>query len=125
MTYAATLGGWAGKTALGDNRAIALASPAANDSVTMFWTNTAITVSSLLAVVSGTTPSVTFSVYSGTDRSGTGNTVILNSNVCTNTTGGFIPGTLGSTAIAANSFVWVYINAVSGTVSEFSLTMRL
>ena len=124
MSRAYDLGKWGGKTALGESRNITLTVPQVGDNFVLFWTNTALTLASSIATVRGTSPSVTFSIYSGANRDGTSNNIMLNSNVCTNTTTGFIPGAYTNTAIAASTFVWVYISAVSGTVDEFNLSLR-
>ena len=104
---------------------ITILDPVNTDSVTMFWAPGALTIAEFKAVVRGSTPSVTASIYSATDRTAT-TTTHINANVFANaTTGNLIAGaSMTSTAIAANSFVYINITAVSGTVNEFHGTLR-
>ena len=100
------------------SKSITILDPINTDSVTIFHTRDALTVSTVRAVVRGSSPSVTFSIYSATDRTAT-TTTHLAANVCSNTTTGNTLTSFGSTAIAANSFVYLTVTAVSGTVNEF------
>lgn len=73
------------------------------------------------AVCVGTTPSVTWTLRSDTDRSATG-TAEVTGQVTTNTTTGDLV-TVGTT-IPANSFLWLETTAVSGTIAEIHFTFR-
>lgn len=114
------------KTQITETKAITVESPTASEDIAMFYTNIAITVAEVRSVVRGTTPSVSFTIRHGTDRSGTGNTVTSTPMTCTNTTSGLSTTvfTGGDPTIPAGSWVWLETTATSGTVEEFSVTIR-
>jgi hypothetical protein len=103
-------------------KAISIPSPQAGDNFTMFWTNTAITLQEIRTVVQGTTPSVDASFFWGTSR-GTGTTISANV-ITTNVTNGNTLTSFSNSTPAAGSFLWITINAVTGTVSEYHATLR-
>jgi hypothetical protein len=70
----------------------------------------------------GTSPSITFSLSSGGDRT-TVTTNNVNGQTVTNTTTG-TSVTLANTAVSANNFIWLRITAISGTVTEAHFTIN-
>lgn len=112
----------AGGAATDLHRVMTIESPLVDDDVGWFFTDVAITLTKLAAVVVGTsTPSVTWTVRHSTDRSLTGNEVVTSGSTTTNTTTGQIITTFNDATIPANSWVWVEITAVSGTVSNLQI----
>jgi hypothetical protein len=118
-----TAGGGGGSTGTAAPKAICIPSPEANDSYTLFFTDTSITLTQIMTLVQGTsTPSVTATFYYGSNRSS--GTVIQSGIVTTSTTTGNSQTSFSSGTISANSFVWVTLTAVSGTVAEYSATLE-
>lgn len=116
--------GYTGSVGSPSPRAIAIASPSSTENVTFFYTPTQITLSSLRAVVRGTSPSVSFTVRWASDRSLTGTEVVTGGSTVTNTTTGLSVTTFNAGTISAGSWVWVAITATSGTVTEFHLSVN-
>lgn len=104
-------------------RSMMIVEPQINDNITFFYTSPELSIASIRAVIVGTeTPSVTYSVYSGSNRSTVVDTHV-DAAVLTNTTSGAL-ATLVDTVIQSNSWVWVVISAVSGTVSSVSVNLE-
>lgn len=101
-----------------------IVAPTSTDSFTLFWSNSALTLAEIRSVVSGTSPSTTFTIYTGNDRSGASNTVIQSGIVCTNTTSGNVQTSFSNNTVQANSFVWITVTAVSGTVNDINVSLR-
>jgi hypothetical protein len=87
----------------------------------LFFTNTSITLSQIRTVVLGTTPSVNATFSYGTSRA-TGTTIQANI-LTTNVTNGNTQTSFTNATVPANSFVWVTLNSVTGTVSEYHATL--
>jgi hypothetical protein len=103
-------------------KALTIFGPSGSENVTMFYTSVAITLSNVRAVVNGTSPSVTYSVKYGSNRSSAAGTLV-NAAVVTNTTTG-VNATLTATAIPAGSWIWIETSATSGTVNYLSISME-
>lgn len=96
--------------------------PGSGDTPTLFYTNAITTLSKITSVVVGSSsPSVTWNLKHATDRSGAGTDLISGNVTTTNTTTGATNNTFTGT-IPANSFVWLNIVSVSGTVEQFHIT---
>lgn len=104
-------------------KSMTLTTPTNADNVTIFFTPEAITITSVRAVVVGSSPSVTYNVKYSTDRSAAGTSVTTAPAATTNTTTG-VEATLDNTAVAANSYIWLTTSAKSGTVSDINVTVR-
>jgi hypothetical protein len=102
------------------NKNITVEEPDNAENITWFYTGDAITIDSLEFVLVGSaTPSVTISLYHGTNRT-TG--TLIDTNTITNTTTGTTVTTITDATIPANSFVWVVTTAQSGTVDSMHIT---
>jgi len=99
-----------------------LEAPTATDDITVFRTDVAITVQEVIAVSSGTTPSTTYQLKFGSDRSAAGSNLTL-SGITTNTTTGDI-ATISNANIPANSWVWFESTAASGTNVILTIDIR-
>lgn len=98
----------------------------ADTKVVMFYTSTSLTITKMEAVLpSGTnTPSVTFNIRHGSDISLTGTALVTGGTTVTNTTNGLAVSSFNNATIAANSFVWLDVTAVSGTVPGLSVSLE-
>ncbi len=99
--------------------------PTALDSIDMWQTQVAITVSSLKAVLRGTaTPSVTYNIKFGTDIS-SATSVFTSDITCTSiTTGCSNNSGFNDATIPAGSFIYIVVTAQSGTVKSIGLTLN-
>jgi len=114
--------GAAGPTGPMGPKSITIAYPASTENITFFWITPGATLSRVRAVVTGTSPSVTYSVLSGSDRSVTTDTHVNAATVTSTTTG--TDATIADSSISANVWVFITITATSGTVNSFSVTLE-
>lgn len=122
-----TLGGWGdpiplGTTAPQAQKALTLEAPGSSEDTTFFYAANAITISAIHAVVRGTSPSVTWTIRHGADRSATGNEVVTSGTTTTSQSGVTITS-FNDATIPAGSWVWLETTAASGTVNELSVTI--
>lgn len=108
---------------LGNNsKSITIESPTADDAITIFRTNRAITITKLVAVIVGGTSAV-FTVRHSTDRSATGNEAVTGGSTCSSTTTGTVVTSFNDATVPIDSFVWVDMGTITGTVTQFHLTV--
>lgn len=105
------------------SKSITIESPTATEDISMFFTNSAITITEMRAVVRGTTPSVTFTIRHGIDRSLVGAEVVTGGTTTTSQTTGSDIVSFNDATIVADSFVWLETTAQTGTVDEMNLTI--
>ena len=117
---------WSTLAAGGGSRykSITIEDPTASEDISAFFTNEAITVTEIRAVLVGSsTPSVTWTVRHGTDRSAAGAEVVTGGTTTTSTTTGDDVTSFNDATIVADSFVWIETTAQSGTVDELHITI--
>lgn len=102
-------------------RSATIAGPKANDNFTLFRTDVETTISSVNALVSGTSPSVTYEIRYSLNRTSAGTLAIAPATTTNTTTGS--AATVQNQPIPANAYVWLVITAVSGTVGELNVTI--
>lgn len=106
-------------------KALSVESPSNSEDITMFFTDDAITVTQINAVLRGSsTPSVTWTVRHSTDRSATGNEVVTSGTTTTSTTTGSEVTSFNDATIPAGSWVWLETTAQSGTVDEINVSLE-
>lgn len=115
--------------AIGDivfTKAITIESPTSSEDITLFFTDDAITVTQLNAVLANgsATPSVTWTIRHSTDRSATGNEVVTSGTTTTSITSGSEVTSFNDATIPAGSWVWLETTAQSGTVPELSVSVE-
>lgn len=102
-------------------RSITIANPIAGDNYTIFRTTYATTLSAVTALVSGTSPSATYEIRYSTNRTSTGTLATIPETVTNSTNGD--AAVLQNLPIPADSYVWLVITAVAGTVGEINVTL--
>ena len=111
-------------TLVSDSKSITVESPTATENLSIFFTNKAITITEIRAVLVGSaTPSVTWTIRHGTDRSATGTEVVTGGTTTTSTTTGSDVTSFNDPTIVADAFVWLKTTAKSGTVTELQITI--
>jgi hypothetical protein len=106
------------------SKSITIESPTASEDITLFFTDDAITVTQLNAVSVGSSPSVTYTIRHGTDRSAAGNEVVTGGSTTTSTTTGNEVTSFNDATIPAGSWVWLETTATSGTVTNTNVTIE-
>jgi hypothetical protein len=105
-------------------KTISIPDPVATDNIALFRTQTSMTISKIISVLRGSsTPSVTFSVKYGADRSTAGTEVVTSGITCTNVTTGLHTTSFNNPTIPANNYVWMLVTAQSGTVNELNMQL--
>lgn len=105
-------------------KSITLEYPGAAENTMMFFAPRAMRIIGASAVVVGSSsPSVTFSMKSGTDRSSLGVTHTTSVAVTNTTTGTALA--ISTALIPANSWVCLVSTAQSGTVTEIDVNLRV
>ena len=106
------------------SKSLSIENPTSSEDASMFFTNLAITVTEIRAVLIGSsTPSVTWTVRHGTDRSATGAEVVTSGTATTSVSTGSDVTSFNDATIIADSFVWLETTAQSGTVGEIHVTI--
>lgn len=106
-------------------KSITIESPTATEDISFFYSDIAITVTKITAVLVGSsTPSVTWTVRHGTDRSATGAEVVTSGTTTTSISTGSVVTSFNDATIVADSFVWIETTAQSGTVGQISITLE-
>lgn len=104
-------------------KSIVLENAGAAENVLVFYAPRAMRILSARGVCVGSSPSVTLSVKSGTDRSSLGTTNTTSTAVTSTTTGTDLP--VSTAAIAAGSWVCVVSTAQSGTVTQLEVSLEV
>jgi len=104
-------------------KSLTIINPTASEKIPLFFTTSALTVTQIRSLVTGTSPSVTFSLRFGTDVSGSGTEVVTSGITVTNTTTGLSTTSFNNAAIAADRFVWLTTSATSGTVTALHVSV--
>ena len=108
-------------------KAVTLSFPSTGDTkVVLFYTTAQLTLQSIAAVLPGgaSTPTVSYNVRWGSNISLSGTAVTSSANTVTSTTTATTITSFSNGTISANSFVWVEVTNVGGTVPLFSLTLN-
>lgn len=106
------------------SKSITIESPTSSEDISMFYTDEAITITKIVAVLVGSaTPSVTWTLRHGTDRSGTGAEAVTSGTTTTSTTTGSVVTSFNDATVVADSFLWLETTAQSGTVDQLNITV--
>jgi len=105
-------------------KSIIIENPVLNDDLSYFFISVPITVTKIRAVLVGSaTPSVTWTIRHGVDRSAAGAEVVTGGTVTTGVTTGSDITAFDDATIIADSWVWIEITAQSGTVGSIIVTL--
>ena len=106
-------------------RSFILDNPSASSNRKILRTSNAVTVTRITATVRGSSsPTCTFSIVFGTDRT-TATGTLVSSTTVTNTTTGQDLTLLLNGVIPANNHVWVQVSGVGGGLSELELDLKI
>lgn len=106
------------------SKTISVENPSAGEDISFFFTNIAITITEIRAVLVGSAgPIINWSVRHSTDRSAVGTEVVTGGTVTTDTTAGSDVTTFDAPAITADSHVWLETTAQGGTVDSIVITV--
>lgn len=104
-------------------KSITIEDPTASEDINLLFTNRAVTITEMRAVVRGSSPSVTWTIRHGTDRSATGAEVVTGGTATTSQSTGSDVTSFNDETVVADSFVWVETTAQTGTVEEIAITI--
>jgi hypothetical protein len=104
-------------------KGVSIPYPATTDAITLFYTPTAIALTQITAALRGSsTPSVTWTLKYNAARNAAGTEVVSGGVTTTSLTAAATTSFTNGT-IAAGSWLWLEITAVSGTVQELTLSL--
>ncbi len=107
-----------------ESKSIGVENPTAIEDISYFFTDVAITLTKMRAILVGSsTPSVTWTIRHGTDRSGAGAEVVTGGTVTTDVTTGSDITSFNDATIVANSHVWLETTAKSGNVDSINISL--
>ncbi len=102
-----------------------LVSPSSSEDFGHQHVDSAITITKMVTVLSGSaTPSVTWTIRHGTDRSAVGTEVVTGGTTTTSVTSGSQVTIFNNASVATNSFLWIETTAQSGTVDGLGVTIH-
>lgn len=104
---------------------IVIVNPGSAENIAFDFLKRAVTLRRVNYVAKGTTPSVTFDIKRGTDRSAAGTSVLSAPLTVTNTTTGVESTAFASSgAVAAASWLWLTTSASSGPATELAVVLE-
>ncbi len=103
-------------------RNLNLESPTAAENKGIFYTPVAITITQVRAVSVGTTPSVTYNIAFGSDRT-SGTNVFTAGQTTTSTTTGDVASGVNDNTIPAGSYIWLTTAAAATPPTEILFTI--
>jgi hypothetical protein len=106
-----------------ESKAIIIENPTASEDLSFFFTDVALTISKIVVVLVGSTPSVTWTMRHGTSRSAGGSEVVTGGTVTTDTGSGEEITTFDDATVVADSHVWIETTAQSGTVASMIINI--
>lgn len=104
-------------------KALTITSPSDSEKVVLFYATEPVVIQEIRSVVTGVTPSATFSIRFGPDVSLTGTEVKTGGITVTNTTTGLSTTTLDNPSIPGGVFIWLTTTATSGTVDLLNVSL--
>ena len=106
------------------SKSVTIQEPTSSEDFTLFFTEPAITINGIKAVIRGSSPSLTINPKHSTDRSAAGNTILNSATAVTSTVGVSISPDNDNT-VPANSWVWLETTALGGSVAEIAITFSM
>lgn len=105
-------------------KSIIIELPNNSEDLSFFFTDIPLTITKIRPILVGSsTPSVTWTLRHGADRSGTGAEVVTGGTVTTEVTTGADITSFNDATIIANSHVWFETTAKSGTVDSIIINV--
>jgi len=104
-------------------KALTITTPSDSENVVLFFTTEPVFLQQIRSVVTGSTPSVTFSIRYGPDVSLAGTEVKTGGITVTNTTTGLSTTALDNFFIPGGVFIWLTTTATSGTVDLLNVSL--
>lgn len=105
-------------------KAVTIDSPTSSEDRSIFYTDVDLVLSKLVAIVVGSSPSVTWTIRYGTDRSAAGTEVVTGGTTTTSQTSGSVITSFANATIPASNFVWLETTAKSGTVASLGVALK-
>jgi hypothetical protein len=105
-------------------KSLTILEPTGSEDISIWFTQPAITITHVAAVLVGSsTPSVTWTLRHGTDRSGAGSELVTGGTTTTTVTTPDEVTSFDDATVIADSHVWLETTAQSGTVDSINLTI--
>lgn len=106
------------------SKSILIESPTNTEDLSFFFTDRSITITKIRPILVGSSsPSVTWTLRHGTDRSAVGNEIINTGTTTTEVTTGIDVIDFDDPTIIANSHIWFETTVKSGLIESINLTV--
>lgn len=106
-----------------EQRSVLVENPTDSEDLSLFFVDTPITIYQMNCVLSGATPSLTWTIRHAADRTAAGSEVVTGGTTTTSTSTGDTVIVFDDPSIPANSHVWLETTARSGTVDTVNVTI--
>jgi hypothetical protein len=103
---------------------LTLSYPLVGDKLPLLHAASALTIAEVRALVAGTTPSVSFSIRYGPDFSAAGTSIRLAGMTSSSTSSGDSWSSFDNAVVPAGSWLWIVVDAVSGTALSLHVSLR-
>lgn len=103
---------------------LTLSYPVAGDKLPLLHAASALTIAEVRALVAGSTPSVSLSIRYGPDFSAAGTSIRLAAMTATSTSSGDSWSSFENAVVPAGSWLWIVVEAVSGTALSLHASLR-
>jgi hypothetical protein len=104
-------------------KSITVENPTGAEDISLFFVDADVTITKMVCVLLGTTPSVTWGVNHAASRTGSATSVVTATT--TDITSGSTITVFADATIPSNSHVWLVTSATSGTITSLNLTISL
>ena len=105
-------------------KGITVLEPATSDAITIIHFDQATTITKVSCVNTGASPSVTYQMPHGTDRSASGTNLFSAGIVCANTTSSLEQTSFNDATLASDEQLWLTMSAASSTSTHFEVFYR-
>ena len=106
------------------SKSITVEAPSSAENITIFHSNFAVTITRVDAVLRGSSPTVTFQIPHGTNRTGAGSANLFSvAPTESSTTTATSYTSFGDATVGAGEMVWLTTSNTTGTVNELALTV--
>ena len=106
------------------SKSFTIESPTNSENIGLWKTDGPITITQISAVSVGSTPSLTYSIRYGSDRSVAGTEVVTGGSTTTSVSSGDDVTTFDSASIPADNWIKLTTTAATGTIDQVTITIH-
>jgi len=104
------------------SKGMTVETPGGAEDISMFYSDKDLTIDKIVCILTGTTPSVTWGINHGADRSGAGTSVVTGTTA--DLTSGSTITAFADATVPSNSHIWFVTTATSGTIDSLNIMVK-